>query len=106
MSYDVVVVDQPQKLYRNVRCDGCSAVLKHVEPSLVRDDGTWECLQPDDALVVCLNGGYGMAIDPCVGSTESELTQLFCGTCVKKLCTQWPSIARVVEKFCSSSLGL
>jgi hypothetical protein len=106
MSFDVETLPrQPKKLYRNVKCDGCDIDLKWVgHPS--DDPKVWEdYLQADDTLILNLEGGYSMAIDPCGDATEQELKILFCGKCTKKLCEQWPAIAKTVMKHCSSSLG-
>ncbi len=90
----------PKFYYRN--CDGCDAPLKYVGPEA--KDGAWTSLQADDALMIQLSGGYGMAIDPCM-EPEPALTQLFCAKCCERLCAQWPSIARVIERHCSSSMA-
>lgn len=103
MPFDVEhLPKQPERLYRNVTCDGCGAALKPVYTD--RDDGAWSCLQPDDALEIHLVGGYGMAVDP-FDADRHELINLFCAACVQRLCAQWPSIAKIVQAHCSASLG-
>lgn len=104
MSFDVEVVRQPEKLYRNVKCSGCEVALTPVSGG-IREDGAWEHLQPDDTLVLKLDGGYGMAIDPMGEASESDLTILLCRNCTPKMCEQWPAIAKVVQEHVSSSLG-
>ncbi len=101
MPFECTPAPRVYASYRNVRCDGCNVELRPVTPT--NEDGSWSSLQPDDALEIKLIGGYGMAIDPC-RTFEGE-TQVFCKDCVRKLCEQWPSIAKVVMEHCSSSLG-
>lgn len=103
MTYDVERLPwQPEKLYRNVKCDGCGAALAPVTPPL--GDGAWLSLQPDDALEVRLVGGYGMAIDP-IDESVDDLTLLFCQACLPRLCEQWPAFGRILMEGCSSTLG-
>ena len=97
MGFDVEVMPrQPAKLYRNMTCDDCGCVLKPVYSG--RDDGTAECLQPDDGLEIHLMGGYGMAIDPIHDATEQDLTILFCAKCTIKLAQLYPRIAECLKK--------
>lgn len=103
MSFEVEHIRAPQKLYRNVKCSGCDAPLKPVFTD--RDDGAWTHLQPDNALILLMDGGYSMAIDPCGDASESDLTIILCEKCIPKMCEQWPCIGRVVQVHISSSLG-
>lgn len=105
MSFEVEILPRhPEKIYRNVTCDGCGFALKNMGP--IRDDpNEWEHLMPDDALILRLDGGYGMAIDPYGNTSQDELTKLLCGDCTRKLCEQWPAIAKTVQAHCSSTLG-
>lgn len=104
MGFEVETLPKhPEKIYRNLICDGCGSKLKNIQPVFDNTDG-WSCLQPDDALILNLEGGYGMAIDPC-HALEQELTKLFCGLCVQKLSQQWPCIAETIQNHCSTSLG-
>lgn len=98
MSFDVEHLQkQPEHVFRNVRCDGCNEPLQLVgEQALAREDGSWPCLQPADALEVILDGGYGMAIDP-IDTPELARTLLFCKACTAKLCTEWPAFARIIN---------
>lgn len=105
MSFDVErPKKQPAALYRNVKCDGCGEPLRNVGPSVEGSDA-WPCLQPDDALILELVGGYGMAIDPFGDATDSDLAKIICGKCLPKLCEQWPCFMETIQKHCSSSLG-
>lgn len=97
-------VIKTEKLYYDVRCDGCNSLLRKICPRHDGEGEGWECLQADDALILNLEGGYGMVIDP-VDASEDELKTIFCGECTRKLCNQWPAISKIVERNCSSSLG-
>lgn len=91
-----------EKRYYDVTCDGCNIPLEQIGPE--EEEGGWRCLQADDALILNLEGGYAMAIDP-IDASKDDLTTIFCGECTRKLCEQWPAISKIVRKNCSFSLG-
>ncbi len=103
MGFTVKVVDG-KRMYANVACDGCGKALLPVAPDTVTTDGLWRYLQPLDTLELQLVGGYGMAIDP-IDVGPDDLRQLFCVDCTKELCRHWPSIAVLVKRECSDSIG-
>jgi len=100
MGFDVEILPRkPDKIYSNVTCDGCGKATKNISSD--------EYLQPDDALILRLEGGYGMAIDPCCDNTltDSKYTKIFCKLCLKKLCEQWPTFLKTIQEGCSSSMA-
>lgn len=89
---------QPKQKYYDVTCDGCNVEVKKVFSD--------EYLQPDDCLILRLEGGYGMAIDPDGdGSSDPLYTKIFCKDCLMRLCEQWPTFQKTIENGCSSSIG-
>lgn len=62
-------------------CVRCSDPIKPVFPQAVNEDGTWNTLQPLNALILEVSGAYGMYLDP------MQRTPLFvlCGSCVDSL---------------------
>jgi len=84
-------------------CYSCGATL---EP--VFDNGENGSEQWDNALVVCLEGGYGMFIDPLapepsdIAKGEIErghcvLKVVICHDCAHKACEQMPWLDRLIE---------
>lgn len=63
------------------QCARCGDALEPVTNGVVGQDGLWSCLQARGALLLRLDGGYGMAIDP-IGTPEHELTVVVCGPCL------------------------
>lgn len=98
-----------ENVYHNMRCDGCDSLLKNSHRHALDGSDEYVCngaLQPDDALILKLEGGYGCAIDPCCDTSKNQLfIKMFCKTCLKKLCEQWPTFQKTVETECSSSIG-
>lgn len=88
MSFKVERVKVPSYLYRDVKCDQCNIELKSVS-GFCEPDGAWHYLQPEDALMIHLSGGYGMFIDPMTAS-ESDLTIILCKECASTLCQTVP----------------
>lgn len=100
MGFEKIVV--PKKvMYRNVTCDGCGEALKQVDGV---DSEDWDFLQPDDALILYLDGGYGMFIDS-IHASEEELTKILCCECAKKFWELFPKIGESLKKHLSASVG-
>lgn len=62
-------------------CVKCSTSLQPVFPSAVNEDGTWNALQPLNALIIKVDGAYGMYLDPMTRVPYFVL----CGECVDAL---------------------
>lgn len=62
-------------------CVKCSTPLQPVFPSAVNEDGTWNALQPLNALIIKVDGAYGMYLDPMTRVPYFVL----CGECVDGL---------------------
>jgi len=109
MSFEVEIVQSPSNKFYNVTCDGCGIALKSATRphgvTQTEDGEVWDCLQPEDTLIVNLQGGYGCAIDPMGDLLPSEETLLFCLECTRKLGQQWPAIGKTIQKACSASVG-
>lgn len=86
-----VINHEPTKRYWAMACDFCGRELPTVYAS--NDDGSSRCLQPEDALILRLEGGYGQSIDPCGHGTEEDLTMLICDPCIAKV----PALQRRVD---------
>jgi len=96
--FDQEKLDQP-----TAACYSCGAAL---EP--VFDDGENGTEQWDNALIVRLEGGYGMFIDPLapepaditkgeISRGECELKVVICHGCAHKACEQMPWLDRLIE---------
>ncbi len=95
----------PDRVYRDVTCDGCNRPLKPVDADSVNEDGSFNHLQLDNVLEIQLDGGYGMFIDPFNEVSKEELTILFCQECAIKLCFQWPVFFEKVKTCIGSNIG-
>lgn len=105
MTFVVKEIETKQnvKVYGEYKCDGC---YKDIKVTFCDQEVEYSrSFQPDDALIVKLDGGYGCAIDPMCEDDYKDLTKIFCKKCLKKLCLQWPTFFAVIRNGCSSTIG-
>lgn len=107
MPYDVEHVRVSPKKYSNVRCCSCDIPLRNLNfdsCDFSSPTTTSGYLQPNDALIIKLEGGYGMMIDP-FDETDDTLSVLLCRTCAIDLCEKCPPIKKIVQRNICSSIG-
>jgi hypothetical protein len=94
-SISRVVVERTRRAecFEPPHCASCQAALEPAQPVSVGDDGLWDSLQPDGALLVQLAGGYGMAVDPTDRREVDALTFLLCASCVRSFAQANPWLA-------------
>lgn len=91
MSFDREKTNVPEYYYRNVKCDWCKSELKMVCES----KEPYRYLQPEDALILQLQSGYGLAVD--FVSNQPNTTLICCKVCLPKLCQENSPIDCVVN---------
>ncbi len=91
MSFEREKTNIPEYYYRNVRCDWCKSELKMVAES----KEPYRCLQPEDALIIQLQGAFGMMID--FISNSPNTTLICCKACVPKLCAENKPIDDIIN---------
>ncbi len=90
------------------RCYACQAELKPEFDGLPADHEQW-----DNALVIELQGGYGMFIDPVEGAVrdrsagrldaQGTLRAVICHECAHRLCADVPWLERLIQPRLSHS---
>jgi hypothetical protein len=74
--------------YSELRCDWCDRHLHQIGQAFGTLPGILDTsvLQPQDALILTLHGGYSMAIDPTYDKEDDDaLTLLICTDCIKTI---------------------
>lgn len=90
--------------YVDVTCSACEVELKPVFPGHTDNDGVWEGLQAENALILNIEGGYGMFIENInVGPDEGLF--ILCERCVKKLMDENPWMAPFLKEHITAGVA-